>query len=530
MKTLSLVNLFKDRFYIYTLIAALLCIPAFFINLGIHAYIGDEAIRSLVAFEMMKMGNYLVPTMNGEFYFCKPPLYNWILILFYKATGLFNEWITRLPTVLFSFLFTWLIWFFNQHKLQNKKFAIILAFMFLTCGRMIFYDSFLGLIDIFFSMVTYSMIMLAYSLANRSMYKWLYPMLYFLSSVGFMLKGLPSFHFLFFALLIVHFMFGNWHFLWSRYHLLSIILSVSIIGLYFYGYDKYMEAGNTVAPLVDQATRRTVLKYGLYDMAKHVVSYPFENIFHFLPWSLMGLLVLKKNIFTLLKKDQYIWYVCLSFISNFSLYWISPEVYPRYILMLIPLIFTVWIYLYEFEIGVDNKLMKIISYLFKFITIVSPILIISRIGSHWLKYVENGQYKVLLLSILLGLLSFLYFNDKKNRTILFVIYILVLRIGFNLIILPIRNNTSDKEYLKDESIRIAKKYKDIKIYDKSILHWQSTIYFSQVNNEMLTRSNDLTLAKYFIIDSTYMNNFIKVDSFTDALHCGTRWVINGNKY
>lgn len=43
-----------------------LSIPSFLWNLGSVAFIGDEAIRSLVAFEMKLSGNFIVPTLNGE--------------------------------------------------------------------------------------------------------------------------------------------------------------------------------------------------------------------------------------------------------------------------------------------------------------------------------------------------------------------------------------------------------------------------------------------------------------------------------
>ena len=94
------------KFQLYTITAMLLCIPAFLLNLGMAPFIGDEAIRALVAYEMMLSDNYLVPTMRGDFYFSKPPLYNWILIGFFKLFGGVNEWVSRIPTVKFSWMNT----------------------------------------------------------------------------------------------------------------------------------------------------------------------------------------------------------------------------------------------------------------------------------------------------------------------------------------------------------------------------------------------------------------------------------------
>jgi 4-amino-4-deoxy-L-arabinose transferase-like glycosyltransferase len=521
--------IFKDRFYLYVLLATILCVPAFLINLGTNAYIGDEAIRSLVAFEMMKSGNYLVPTMNGDFYFAKPPLYNWILIIFYKMFGQFNEWITRLPTVLFSFGFAFLIWYFNRNKLQNKKFAIVLAFMFLTCGRILFYDSFLGLIDIFFSMVTYSMIMLSYSYAEKNQFSKMYYMLYIFAALGFMLKGLPSIHFLIFTIVTVHFIFDDKKHIYSKHHLIGILISGLVLSLYFYGYNQYMEAGKTITPLLDQATRRTIVKYEIWNVIKHIFTYPFENIFHFFPWSLLGLLVFQKDLYSKLKTNKYIFYVSIAFLSNFVIYWISPEVYPRYILMLIPLIFTVWIYLYEYELGVSNLAMQIIALLFKLITAITPIVMLWFINDPKLEYVSNAKLIIIVSVVLLGIIAFIYFKDKPNRIIIIVNYLLIVRIFFDLIILPSRNITSAKEFTKLETTRIAKKYEDLKLYKSTSLYWQNTVYLSTYQDKIINRSDDLNDAKHFIIDTMYSPDLIKLDSFCDARDDEMRWVIKGKK-
>ncbi|MEL7375863.1 MAG: glycosyl transferase, partial [Bacteroidota bacterium] len=63
------------------IIFGLLLLPALLWNLGIMVFIDDEAIRALVAQEMIWSGDYLVPTMHGDPYLNKPPLWNWILTL-----------------------------------------------------------------------------------------------------------------------------------------------------------------------------------------------------------------------------------------------------------------------------------------------------------------------------------------------------------------------------------------------------------------------------------------------------------------
>ena len=517
------------KFQLYTITAMLLCIPAFLLNLGMAPFIGDEAIRALVAYEMMLSDNYLVPTMRGDFYFSKPPLYNWILIGFFKLFGGVNEWVSRIPTVLFSWMFTGLIWFFNRHKLDHGRHAILLAFTFLTCGRMLFYDSFLGLIDIFFSMITYTLMMSAYHYAKEGKWGHMYFIIYALSVVGFMLKGLPIIHFTAVAIVVVHFLFGQWKKLFSLYHILAAITAGALLLLYFYFYNLYREASHTIDPLVDQAARRTILKYGVGDVIKHIITYPFENIYHFFPWTLLGILAFQNGIWKRVTENKYIYYLVLSFVLNFAVYWVSPEVYPRYILMLIPLIFSVWIYLYGFELGHQHLRMRLVSVVFIGLTWLVPVLILTQISNPKLAYVDGATWKLILLVLGLLATAVLYWKDQPNRPMIFVNYLLLLRIGFNLLIVPVRAVTGDDEYYKREAVRIGQTYRDIKLFEDTQLNHITTFYITQQTGKITNHSADLKEATYYIVDSCSAGQFMLIDSFPDASFCGTRWVVRGQK-
>ena len=115
---------------IYALTVVLLA-PALLINLGLIAFNDDEGIRSLVALEMKLSGNYITPTLLGEFYYNKPPLYNWILLGFFELTGIINEWTTRIPTVFFLLAYaSTTFYYFKKHF--DTKFAFITAMIVIT--------------------------------------------------------------------------------------------------------------------------------------------------------------------------------------------------------------------------------------------------------------------------------------------------------------------------------------------------------------------------------------------------------------
>jgi len=173
------------------LLAALLLPAALLINLGIMVFIDDEAIRSLVAQEMLWSGNYLAPTMHGDAYLNKPPLWNWILAISFLLHGEASEWAARLPTVVGLLGFAATTYYFSR-KHFPRYLAGLHALTVITCGRMLFWDSMLALIDVTFSWVVYTQIMLLYEHGRKGDWWKAFGWSYALTAVGFMLKGLPA--------------------------------------------------------------------------------------------------------------------------------------------------------------------------------------------------------------------------------------------------------------------------------------------------------------------------------------------------
>ena len=73
-------EIFKKNNWIFYLIIGLLLFPALLINIGVLPFIDDEAIRALVSMEMIFSGDYITPTIAGELYFKKPPVFNWLVV------------------------------------------------------------------------------------------------------------------------------------------------------------------------------------------------------------------------------------------------------------------------------------------------------------------------------------------------------------------------------------------------------------------------------------------------------------------
>ncbi len=90
------------RFLIALTVTAVLAV---FFELGRMDVTSDnEGQRVTPPVEMLRSGDYIVPTINGLDYLVKPPLLYWAIAGVYKATGIINEWTARIPTAICSVL------------------------------------------------------------------------------------------------------------------------------------------------------------------------------------------------------------------------------------------------------------------------------------------------------------------------------------------------------------------------------------------------------------------------------------------
>ncbi len=491
------------KFKQFIWIAIVLSVPAFLINLGLQSFIEDESIRALVSLEMQYSGNYITPTLNGSYYYYKPPLYNWIIVAFYSLFGVANEWTARIPTVLFSFLMTWFIYKFNRIYL-DKKTSVYIAFAFLTCGRILFWDSFLGLIDICFSLVMYALMVLIYHWGTRQQWAKMYLFAYLMTTTGYMLKGFPSFIFLGMSLLAFFFISKQWKRILHPTNFIGFGLMCGLIGFYYFLYNGIHDASESFAPLLDQSTRRTVVTHKVLDAIKHFFTYPFENLYHFLPWSLLSILFFRKDLLELIKRNQYVSYISLAFIANILVYWISVEVYARYVLMLAPMIFTVHFYLYKNEIGLNSWRTKGLSVLLKVVVLILPLATVFMAFNPGVDHISNGMIYLVIIFLLQLLFAFIYFVNVENRVMILVIMCLIIRLGFDLIIFPDRYQRDFATYTKEEATSIGEKYKgkQLELYKSGKIDYTSSFYLAKARGEITQRKQENFMkGDHYVLDT-----------------------------
>lgn len=489
--TSKIQNSFSTRqrtfFYLFIL---LLSIPALLINLGTMSLIDDEGIRALVALEMDISGNYITPTIQGEFYYRKPPVYNWFLLIWYNLFGSFDEFVSRFATVFCLAAYALTI-FFVSRRYFPLKFAFLNALFFVTCGRVLVYDSMLGLIDIGYSWVTFSAFIVIYTQFKKSDYLRLFLFSYILTAIGFLLKGLPSLVFQASTLLAFFIWKKDFKRLFSQAHFAGIGVFLLIVGSYYFAYSRYNSLEELFNTILFESSRRTAATYGWSATIKHLFTFPFEMIGHFLPWTLLLVLFFQKNILLKIKEHEFISFCVLTFLVNIPAYWLSVEVYPRYLFMHFPLFFTVSLYLWFGKEELKKQRIFVHGALgFLCIALTLGVLLpmfIKPAGDIPYLYLKSTG-----LAVLLAYLCFLFLKKREERLLITIAVLLVARIGFNWFVIPDRYVNDLGTEVKLSSLAAAEKFPDrtLYVYKNSVIQPTGVYYITRTRREILKKKHE----------------------------------------
>ncbi len=435
----------------------LFALPAYFTNLGLLPLFADEPTRANVALEMILSENYSVPTIGSEYYYNKPPFYNWLLAGIYNLTGSFSEFSTRLPAVIPMFLFAITIFYTASYFLKDKRIAALSGILFLVNGRMLIYDSMLGHIDIFYSWLTYGSFMLIFLFYQRQRWFWLFFTSYLITAITFLCKGLPSVVFQGLTLIALLAYTKNLKRVWSWQHILSGIFCLAIIAAYFLNYYQYNpNLEGYFATIWDQSSRRTAAGFSFFATAMYVVSFPFEHAGHLFPASLLLLFCFHKEFLGGIKQNPFLKYIAIIFLANIWVYWLSPQTRPRYLMMLYPLVFIVWshaYYTYRNKLPLINKIFGIALLVLAIgVTVSIPAVLFFDLAD----YVAYFEWKVLLVLVLSASFTWLIYRFKTQRLIAFTGFLIVVRLGFSLFVLPHRAHHNKEGYYKNAAMEMGR--------------------------------------------------------------------------
>lgn len=497
------------------LAGGLLLLPALLTNLGLLALYADEGIRAQVAMEMDISGDLITPRLFGEPYYNKPPLYNWLLLTLFQLTGRTDEFIVRLPTVLFLLAYVSTIYLAVRKHLKTihatdcplPTAELLTALAFLTCGRILYYDSMLGLIDTSFSWVIYGMFMVIYSEGEKDRYGRLFTGAYLLAAIGFLLKALPALVFLGIALLTYFIWVKKWRKLFSWAHLGGMAVFGVVVGSYYALYAQQNGLSTLLGIMFDESAKRTFVEHGLGKTVLHLFTFPFETLYHFLPWTLLAVYLFRRDVLAKIKANRFITWNALVLMTTILPYWASVEVYPRYLLMHMPLLFTVLLFLHQKNKEAGTAMVCWVEGAFQVICWGMLAASFVPLFVNEFAQQQNLYPKVAFMSIATALLIWCYRKWAAHRMLVFAVVLLIGRIGFNWFVIPNRVGVDFNNEVRKTTLAATDKMGNspIVIYKNSLGFQPVTgYYFTRETGQIMRKQNDGDFDKslFYLMDTT----------------------------
>jgi 4-amino-4-deoxy-L-arabinose transferase-like glycosyltransferase len=495
----------KERWALIGLI--ILLVPSLLINLGIVPLYVEEPRRAAVALEMLIRGNWLAPTLNGEFYYLKPPVFNWILASIYQLAGYPSEFITRLPTIA-SLLIFGLIVFWTGKKYVSQSFGALSAFLFITAAGNLFFNSLLAEIDIFYSMVTYASLVCMFHLQHQKKYWPLFLAVYFLGAVGTLTKGLPSL--LFTGLSILVFFTVNREFkrLFSWAHLSGILLYLVIVGGYFFAYSRHGDAIQYLLSLTVESGKR-LSGDTFWDYLQHMALYPLDTLMNLLPASVLLIFVFRRSFLKVIRENSFMKFALLMLMVHFPVYWLPPGGKQRYIIMLYPFIIQILTYFFLLYFNKEKgrsgvfKIIITTSLAFGAVACLVPLFVKS------MAFIPNLRLICLSSFFLMAVLLLFQFKKPQYSILSLISALILIRLFFDLTVLPVRATEGAASKNRQAALEVAliTQGKPVSIYQSTYFPMQSVFYLERERDEIVPIKQKATPGEFLIVEKILLRDY-----------------------
>jgi 4-amino-4-deoxy-L-arabinose transferase-like glycosyltransferase len=338
---------------------------SFLPNLDTYEFRNEESLRTAIAYEMFKNSSYAQPYLLGEPYYRKPPLFNWLIVLYSLFLG-WGEITGRTVSLTFLVLCSLLLVTFTQYLFRDLKLSLLSALIFITLGNVLFFYGYLAEIDITFTFFVFSLMVCAYMWSQKGSIFWVLAT-GFLTGLGALTKGLPSYAFYGLTLLALGLYKKDFGLVFSKKAMLSHL--VSLLLPTFWLLNTHDPALYLKTIFYESFSRVTDDNFSRWH---HMIIFPLLNFKDTLPNSLLFLIA----IYFLLKYNKLefphpLRKLFLIFFVNYLPYLISNSA-GRYILPLYPLL--VIMFSYYISRALENAHYKKIFYTTVGLTLIFRVL------------------------------------------------------------------------------------------------------------------------------------------------------------
>lgn len=296
---------------------------------------GEESRRALVAVEILRSGDWVVPRLQNELYFSRPPLQNWLIAGAGIVRGTIDEWSIRWYSSLATTL-TGVMIFFYCRSFMSSAGAFIGGLSFLTTFHILELGQ-LGETEALFTLLLSSSLMVWHMGEMRGWKpatRWCLG--YSIAALATLAKGPQAPVYFCGAIGIYSLLKRDWKILLHWGHFAGIGLFVALVGSWLVPYG--IRAGWESVPKIFmdnvglQFARQTS-----WDLVEHMATYPFEILACLLPWSPFLISFFQKSFRDSIRP---VWpqlsFSVLVMILAFPSVWMVPGAQTRYYMPIYP--------------------------------------------------------------------------------------------------------------------------------------------------------------------------------------------------
>jgi len=309
---------------------------------NINAYLlrFEEVTRTIVAFEMSHFGNYFQPTILGEPYYNKPPLFNWLIIFSSKFLG-WDIITARAVSLFFTLANAVLIYFFALKILKDKEKALLSSALFVTFADVLFWYGWLAEIDITLTFFVTLLFFQVYKLWKEGKVVYYYT-LAITTGLIFMIKGFPAFAFYGLSLISLSIFKKDLRILFNPHAIFSYFISL-ISSFWWLTFSENPQF--YLKRLWEESFSRVESSKNFEKFLIHLVTYPLLNVKQLLPASVFVIPLMFLKRISLPKELKFL---LLLVGLNYLPYIISATSRGRYVLPLFPVLAIIFAHvLYE---------------------------------------------------------------------------------------------------------------------------------------------------------------------------------------
>ncbi len=492
----------------------------------------EEPRRALVAAEMMISGNYWAPTINGAFYYNKPPLFNWLLVGAFQLFG-FENWVERLPTFL-SIIGVSLITYFFFRKRIGEETAQLASLFLVLSGHMLFYFSFQGEIDMTYSFIVVLQAICLFHFFDKRKWLLLFGSSYLLMVVGFLMKGIPSIAFQGLTILGLFVWHKEYKNLFHPAHFIALLSSAFLLIGYFSLYSDYNDPELLIVKLTVESSRRTTEATSILDYFLQLVRFPLLLVLIMLPGSL--LFPFARNLRKRIAENKWIRYSFLFILFNIPLYWISPGVRDRYLYMFLPFLYLI---LFHCSIDTIRKHTGLIRVIFQ---VLASLIAFGLLALPFVRSDVSFIWSMITF-LIICLIIFLSWKRKIHPVFGALLLMMMLRFFYDRVVFPIRGQSPDNiaaTHHADQVLEITSGKdlfflgdsfekelklpfrKPVTIEEIERLPYQFSYYYTAASGRIINWTNEIPTDNYFVTES---KNFSEEKAVYDFEMEGRRFVL-----